>query len=174
MRERSRDADMVKVEILLSSLAGAACTASVGIAVWKLVFGRAPPAPDADEATDSSAQDANVDKASMAKLTLSDSTTEGEDREMIDKQARHEWAVGGSREWLLRSMADPSGTKPAQERDWDSASDITEWSSVADDDDVFDACTSSRSYQPLSSVRQRSIQHPTRWAHVGYGRYVKV
>lgn len=31
---------MVKVEILLSTLAAAACTASVGIAVWKLVLDR--------------------------------------------------------------------------------------------------------------------------------------
>ncbi|GMF21181.1 unnamed protein product [Phytophthora lilii] len=190
MRERGRDADMVKVEILLSSLAAAACPASVGFAVWKLVLSR-PTDPENSTATvrstpafqtiiyapteDESARSASADRdtkqeANESAPSYQEDVAEQESPEMTPESTHgpmvsrvelsNEWKVGGSRESLLRSMANVE-----DQTSWDSSSDITEWSSVADNDEYHPV----RKTRSWKSIRQR----PTRWIHVGYGRYIK-
>ncbi|OWZ20680.1 hypothetical protein PHMEG_0004884 [Phytophthora megakarya] len=153
-RSHRDDTELMKAGILLSSVA-AACTASMGIAVWKLVVDR----PNVKPTTAAVNTDESDVPPEFDDSAPEFSVSSHEDLELIPESA--EWKVGDSRASLLRIIAHkvPSSAKP-EDVDWDSDSDTTEWSSVADEDEY------PRSWK---STRQRS----SRWIHVGHGRYMK-
>ncbi|GMF49307.1 unnamed protein product [Phytophthora fragariaefolia] len=180
---------MVKVEILLSSLAAAACTATVGIAVWKLELGRPTYSDElrrqkAYETTTDTASDTSEEpENAIVQESIEEHKLSGQEEVKSPEKApecprgamvplvepRREWRVGGPREHLLRSM-----TPGASKSDWDVSSDITEWSSVADDEEdrqVFD--TPPPTWKSESSTNHRSMQKSTWWDRLGYGRYKK-
>ncbi|EGZ24479.1 hypothetical protein PHYSODRAFT_325594 [Phytophthora sojae] len=171
---------MVKVEILLSTLAAAACTASVGIAVWKLVLDRPKDSNElARRKTPRNAKDADAftpevcgqeeereEGDNEGRSEIPETTPECPRAEIVPKGEPHgEW----TNENLLRGTTN-SGLKP----DWESSSDINEWSSVADDEEdrqVLD--TPKKPRKRGSSFPHHNTQRPVKWVHIGYGRYEK-